>query len=103
MSNFILIPHTDVNKERCNHASMRTALLTPAVLCQGIAVVTLLALRTGGAICVVQALEALAGARIACIGVLGVDIATALTWAALTSQALRVTIVTRGTEVTARA
>lgn len=68
---------------------------------QSIAIVTVLTVGTGRAVSVVQALEALAGPGVAGLGVLGVNVAIALARQALPTWLLRVSIVTRGTPVTA--
>ena len=107
MSNVIQKTHSVLNKQvssACTQScQLVPALLTPAVLYQGVAVVTVLALGTGVAVGVVQALEALAGVGVTRIGGLGVGVAAALTQAALASWALRVAVVTRGAAVTAGA
>lgn len=77
--------------------------LTSAVVRQGVAIVTLLAVGAGRAVRVVQALEALACPGVTRLGILHVDVAVAAARLTLAARLVRVAVITGGTAVAASA
>lgn len=77
--------------------------LTSAVVGQGVAVVTLLAVGAGRAVCVVQAPEALARPGVTRLGILHVDVAIAAAWLTLAAGLVWVAVVTRSASLAASA
>lgn len=77
--------------------------LTSAVVGQGVAVVTLVAVGAGRAVRVVLALEALARPGVTRLGILHVDVAVAVARLTLAAGLVWVAVVTGGTAVAANA
>lgn len=69
--------------------------LTSAILDQGVAVVTQLAVLAGGAFTVVQTSQALSGSGVTGLRVQHVDVVVALAWETLAPCLVGVSIVTR--------
>ncbi len=82
--------------------NFRVTVLTPTVLSKCVSIITWFTLRTRVAVCVVQALEALAGSWVTWLWVLGVNVPIAMARLACPARQLRIPIVQRGTAITAR-
>lgn len=74
---------------------MFSPLLTPAVLNQGIAIVTQLAVLAGGTLAVVETAQTLAGSDVTGLRVQHINVVVAPAWETLATWLLGVSIVTR--------
>lgn len=84
-----------MKKVFCGDLVPQTRELTPAVLQQGVAIVTVFAALAGVSLAVVKAAQTLAGSAVAGLQVQHVDVAVALTGLTLPPHVSRVSIVTR--------